>query len=101
MESTDQSLYGGSEVTAREVVAILRRRRWTVLLMAALFVLLGAVMTSRMTPVYRSSATMIIETSPTRTSHPENEGPLSPLMQESRPHSLETQVEVLQSEPLQ
>jgi succinoglycan biosynthesis transport protein ExoP len=101
MPDTDYPVYESSEVSAREVMDLLRRRRWTVLITLAVFVAVGAFMTSQTTPIYRSRATMIVEQSPARSPRMADGGPMDEVTSSAQPHSLGTQVEVLQSGPLQ
>ena len=61
MSELEYPAYESSEVSAREVIQLLRRRRWTVLGTFALFLLAAAVVTPMMTPIYRARATMLIE----------------------------------------
>jgi succinoglycan biosynthesis transport protein ExoP len=102
MSELDYPGYESSEVSAREVIEILRRRWWTIVATLAIFVALAAILTPRMTPIYRARATMLIEQSPVRSaSKAEDEGPLGDVMLPAQPHQVDTQVEVLQSGPLQ
>src|SRR5437899_2113973 len=102
MSELDYPGYESSEVSAREVIAIIRRRWWTIGGTLAVFVALAAILTPRMTPIYRARATMLIEQSPVRSaSKAEDEGPLGDVMLPAQPHQVDTQVEVLQSGPLQ
>lgn len=100
MSEMDYPVYESSEVSAREVIDTLRRRRWTVLVTFALFILLGILLTKRMTPMYRAQASMLIEQSPTRVAGPEDAGPLDSRVAPMRPHDIETQVEMMLSGPL-
>src|SRR5438094_376586 len=77
MSELDYPGYDNSEVSAREVIDIVRRRWRTIVGTLAVFVLLAVVVTSRMTPIYRARATMLVEQSPVRsTSKADDDGPL-------------------------
>src|SRR5436190_21317776 len=102
MSELEYPAYVSSEVSPREVFQILRRRWGTIVGTLAVFVALAAILTPRMTPIYRARATMLIEQSPVRSaSKAEDEGPLGDVMLPAQPHQVDTQVEVLQSGPLQ
>src|SRR4051812_26573062 len=100
MSETVYPLYDSSEVSAREVYTILRRRRWTILATLALALVLGELLTHRTTPVYRARATMLVEQTPVRAAKGADEADIGPLLQPTQPFSLETQVEILESRPL-
>src|SRR6266540_5878881 len=92
--------YESTEVSAREVIGILRRRWGTLLVTLLLFVAAAAILTARMTPIYEARATMLVEQSPLRNGTGGEQGPIGSLMVPAEPHSLDTQVEVLHSGPL-
>src|SRR5687768_16935607 len=99
MSEPEYPVYESSEVNAREVIALLRRRRWTLLGTFAFFILGAAIITPRMTPIYRASATMLVEQTPIRVKS-DIGGLVGDMDVPTQPHTLETQVEVLQSGPL-
>jgi polysaccharide biosynthesis transport protein len=92
-------VYVSTEVSAREVIEVLRRRRWTVLITLALFLLLAAGITPRITPVYQANATMVVEQAPVTVA--KGEPFVDRLMAPAQPYSVDTQVEMLESGPLQ
>jgi succinoglycan biosynthesis transport protein ExoP len=100
MSELEYPVYENSELTTRELLAILRRRRWTLVGTFALFVAIAAVLTSRATPIYQAHATMVIEQAPLRLQKIED-GPLEKLMQPAQPHTIATQIQMLKSGPLQ
>jgi succinoglycan biosynthesis transport protein ExoP len=100
MSELDYSNIENSEITAREVFDILRRRRWTLLVTFALFLIIAALLTARTTRVYRAQATMLVEKSPLRVGRLDSGGPIVDPLNATQPHSVETQVELLLSGPL-
>src|SRR5438105_3372234 len=101
MSELEYPAYESSEVSAREVIQLLRRRRWTVLGTFILFLLAAAVLTPMMTPIYRARATMLIEeASQASSSSPDDKNPDKSMLGPTEPLPLDTQVEVLQSGPL-
>src|SRR3954452_18718893 len=94
--------YESSEVSAREVIQLLRRRRWTVLGTFFLSIALAAIVTPMMTPIYRARATMLIEEAPQASSPTPHDAGVGegPMLNPMEPLPIDTQVEVLQSGPL-
>jgi polysaccharide biosynthesis transport protein len=93
--------YENPEPTLRDILNLLRRRRWVLFSTFALCLGLAVIITPRMTTVYRAQATMLMEASPERGAPAAGEGgPFQGLLQPAQPHAPDTQVEVLQSSPL-
>ena len=94
--------YESSEVNLREVIDLLRRRWLTVVVTFIVAVVVGVALTKQMTPIYRSRATMLVEQSPMRTASARvvESSPIDEITQPTEPHSLETQVELLESPTL-
>src|SRR5262245_14194013 len=101
MAELEYPIYESSEVSAREVIQLLRRRRWTVLGTFCFFIVMAAILTPMMTPVYRARATMLIEeaSQPSSTQQEDGTGEGS-MLRPTEPLPIDTQVEVLQSGPL-
>jgi len=100
MSDLQYAAYPNSEPTLRDVINLLRRRRWVVIGTLALFIGLTALITPWMAPVYRAKATMLVEQSPERSAGTGDEVPLRGLLMPAEPHGADTQVQVLQSGPL-
>jgi succinoglycan biosynthesis transport protein ExoP len=100
MSELEYPVYESSEVSAREVIQLLRRRRWTVLGTLALFVVTATVVTPLMTPVYRARATMLVQEAAQQSPGQDNGDILRPSMDAAQPMPIDTQVEELQSGPL-
>jgi succinoglycan biosynthesis transport protein ExoP len=89
-----------SVVSVQEYLAIFRRRRKVILQAFILFSVVGMVVTLMMQPVYQSSAKLLVEAPSLRMSTVDASNPLTPLLALPQPQAVETQVEVLQSQPL-
>src|SRR5258708_11201303 len=100
MSELEYPAYESSEVSAREVIQLLRRRRWTLLGTLGLSLAAAAVVTPMMTPIYRARATMLIEETSPQATGQEKDGVLSSALEPAQPLPLDTQVDVLQSSPL-
>jgi capsular exopolysaccharide synthesis family protein len=86
-----QGTHREDEVRPREVWAAIRRNRWLILLCAVCAVTVAAFLTSRATPVYKSSATLKIEV---------KEPNLPGMFSLTEGSELGTEAEVLQSRTL-
>src|SRR5207248_6977485 len=91
MSELEYPSYESSEVSAREVIQLLRRRRWTVLSTFLVFLLAAAVLTPMMTPIYRARATMLIEeASQASSSSPDDKNPDKIMLGPTEPLPLDT-----------
>lgn len=91
--------YAGDEISLQQYIEIFRRRRWAILGTILLIFGAGCVVTSLMKPVYEAKAKLIVQTSapPVRSVHADSS--LMDLLDVAQPEPLNTQIEILQSEP--
>jgi len=84
----------------QEYLAILRRRRAVILQAFVLISAVGVVLALLAKPVYQSSAKLLVEGPSYNMNTLDSSNPLSSLFQISQQQTVDTQVEVLQAQPL-
>lgn len=85
-------------VSLREYGDILHRRRGIILQAFVLILVVGVVVTLMSAPTYRATARMLVEAPSYNLNTIDTANPLSELLVATQQHSVETQVELLQSE---
>jgi capsular exopolysaccharide synthesis family protein len=78
---------------------ILRRRRWIMLETFGVIFGIGLLATLMATPIYRASGKLLVEASSSQMTTVDGDNPLAGLLALSEPDSIETQLQVLQSQP--
>jgi capsular exopolysaccharide synthesis family protein len=89
-----------SVVSLKDYWSIFRRRRKVILQAFVLFSVAGIVVTLVMRPVYQASAKLLVEGQSLRMNTVDTSNPLASLLALTEPQAVETQVEVLQAQPL-
>jgi succinoglycan biosynthesis transport protein ExoP len=89
-----------NEVSLQQCLNVVRRRRWTILGTVALILAAGGVATVLMTPIYEARAKLLVRATAPQVSALSTENPLVDLLAMTQPESVETQVELLRSQPL-
>ena len=98
MEPENENISAGFSL--QEYIAILRRRRWIILLAFALIAVIGVAQALMARNVYQASAKMLVEGPSYNLNTVDSSNPLSSLFQLSQQQTVDTQVEVLQAAPL-
>src|SRR2546425_149375 len=80
---------------------IIHRRRWTILYTAVAVFVLGCVVTALMTRIYLAEAKLLVRAAAPQINALNTENPLVDLLAMAQPESVQTQIEVLRSEPFQ
>ena len=89
-----------SSFSLQEYIAILRRRRWIILQAFVLIAAVGVVQALLAKNVYDASAKMLVEGPSYNLNTVDSSNPLSSLFQLSQQQTVDTQIEVLQAQPL-
>jgi polysaccharide biosynthesis transport protein len=87
------------EVSLQQYLDVLRRRRWTILYTAVAVFVVGCVATALMTPIYQAEAKLLVRATAPQISAMNTENPLVDLLAMAQPESVDTQIEVLRSQP--
>jgi polysaccharide biosynthesis transport protein len=87
------------EVSLQHYLDVLRRRRWTILYTAVAVFVVGCVATALMTPIYQAEAKLLVRATAPQISAMNTENPLVDLLAMAQPESVDTQIEVLRSQP--
>jgi capsular exopolysaccharide synthesis family protein len=88
-----------ADVNLNDYLDIVRRRRWIIIQTFAVVTAIGLVTTMMTTPIYRATAKLKVETAPLTISTQNADNPLSSLLSQAQPDSVETQMQMLQVEP--
>jgi capsular exopolysaccharide synthesis family protein len=91
--------YAEEEFGLQQYLDIIRQRRWTILYTVVAVVVAGAVATALMTPIYQAQAKLLVRASAPQVSAVNTENPLVDLLAMAQPESIDTQIEVLESQP--
>src|SRR5687767_4664562 len=95
----DTPLPNAADVSLTDYLDIVRRRRWIILQTFAVVTAIGLITTMMATPIYRATAKLKVEASPLTISTQNTENPLSSILAQAQPDSVETQMQMLQTEP--
>jgi polysaccharide biosynthesis transport protein len=87
------------EVSLQQYLEIIRRRRWTIVNTIVAVLVLGCVATALMTPIYQAQAKLLVRATAPQISAMNTENPLVDLLAMAQPESVDTQMEVLRSDP--
>ena len=87
------------EMSVAEYLAVLRRRRPTVVLTALAVLVVGCVATALMTPIYQAQAKLLVRAGAPQVSEVNTENPLADLLAMTEPETVDTQIEILRSQP--
>jgi capsular exopolysaccharide synthesis family protein len=90
---------GPADLNVQDYLDILRRRKWTILQTLAVIVAIGVVTTAMTTPIYRANGKLYVEMAVSQINTINSENPLAGLLALSQPDNVQTQIQLLQSEP--
>jgi len=90
---------GPADLNVQDYLDILRRRKWIILQTLAVIVAIGVVTTAMTTPIYRADGKLYVEMAVNQINTINSENPLAGLLALSQPDNVQTQVQLLQSEP--
>jgi polysaccharide biosynthesis transport protein len=93
LPAASEGQWGSDQVGARDLLAFLRRRRWTILLSLGSVLAAVAVLTQFVPPTYESTVTLLVESENTAGSS----GGLDILDQLGRSRRIETEMELIRS----
>lgn len=96
MESTERS---PQELSLSDYLDVAKRRKWTIIQTLAVVGVIGLVTTAMMTPVYRAESKLLVQAIPAQINAVNTENPLMDLLAMAQPPSVETQIQLLQSQP--
>src|SRR5262245_58128350 len=88
-----------SEVTLTDYLDIVKRRRWVIIQTFAVVAAIGLITTMMATPIYRATAKLKVEAAPLTITTQNSDNPLSSILAQAQPDSVETQIQMLQTEP--
>src|SRR5438270_3926529 len=88
-----------ADVNLNDYVDIIRRRRWIIIQTFAVVTAIGLITTMMTTPIYRAAAKLKVDAAPLTISTQNTENPLSSILSQAQPDSVETQMQMLQVEP--
>lgn len=94
-----QPIQPAPEINLRAYAEILWRRKWLFLQVFVVVLAAGLAVTAMNTPVYRTQARFLVPAPSYMLSIYDSNNPIAPILQQNQPDSLETQLQVLQSEP--
>jgi polysaccharide biosynthesis transport protein len=87
------------EISLQQYLDVIRRRRWTILNTVVAVLVVGAVATALMTPIYEADAKLLVLATDPQFAAMNTEDPLVDLLAMAQPESVDTQMEVLRSQP--
>jgi polysaccharide biosynthesis transport protein len=87
------------EVALGQYLNIIRQRRWTIIYTTVAVLVVGCVATALMTPIYEAQAKLLVRATAPQISAMNTENPLVDLLAMAQPESVDTQIQVLQSQP--
>lgn len=88
-----------ADVTLNDYLDIIRRRRWIIIQTFAVVAAIGLITTMMTTPIYRATAKLKVEATPLTLTTQNSENPVAALLAQGQPDSVETQIQMLQTEP--
>jgi polysaccharide biosynthesis transport protein len=87
------------EISLQQYLDVIRRRRWTIVNTVVAVLVLGAIATALMTPIYQAEAKLLVLATAPQINAMNTENPLVDLLAMAQPESVDTQIEVLRSQP--
>jgi len=94
-----QLLQQGLDINVRQYLGVLWRRKWLFLQVFVVVLGVGIATTASHTPSYRTQAKFLVPTPTYSLSITDSNNPISSILQVNQPDTVETQLEVLNSEP--
>jgi succinoglycan biosynthesis transport protein ExoP len=88
-----------ADVNLHDYLDIIRRRKWIIIQTFAVVAAIGLITTMMTTPIYRATAKLKVEAAPLTITTQNSENPLASILSQSQPDSVETQIQMLQTEP--
>src|SRR5436305_14422403 len=88
-----------ADVNLNDYLQIVRRRYWIIVQTFAVVTAIGLITTMMTTPIYRATAKLKVDAAPLTISTQNTENPLSSILSQAQPDSVETQMQMLQVEP--
>src|SRR5713101_2267694 len=95
----DTPQLNAADVNLNDYLDIIRRRRWIIIQTFAVVTAIGLITTMMTTPIYRATAKLKVEAAPLTISTQNTDNPLSSILSQAQPDSVETQMQLLQVEP--
>src|SRR5437899_2116476 len=90
---------GPDELSLQQYLDVIRRRRWTIVNTSVAVLVVGMVATALMTPIYEAEAKLLVLATAPQINAMNTENPLVDLLAMAQPESVDTQIEVLRSQP--
>lgn len=87
-----------SEVTLNDYLDIVKRRRWVIIQTFAVVAAIGLITTMMATPIYQATAKLKVEAAPLTITTQNSDNPLSSILAQAQPDSVETQIQLLQTD---
>src|SRR5947209_1761729 len=87
------------DVGLQQYLDVLRRRRWTIIYTVVAVLVVGCVATALMIPIYQAESKLLVRATAPQVSAVNTENPLVDLLAMAQPESVDTQIEVLRSQP--
>src|SRR5438876_8994525 len=88
-----------ADVSLNDYLQIVRRRYWIIIQTFAVVTAIGLITTMLTTPIYRATAKLKVEAAPLTITTQNTENPLATILSQAQPDSVETQMQMLQTEP--
>src|SRR5438270_3642414 len=88
-----------ADVSLNDYLQIVRRLYWIIVQTFAVVTAIGLITTMMTTPIYRATAKLKVDASPLTISTQNTDNPLSSILSQAQPDSVETQMQLLQVEP--
>src|SRR5260221_12654687 len=85
-----------ADVNLNDYLDIVRRRRWIIIQTFAVVTAIGLITTMMTTPIYRATAKLKVDAAPLTISTQNTDNPLSSILSQVQPDSVETQMQMLQ-----
>lgn len=95
----DTPQLNATDVNLSDYLDIVRRRRWIIIQTFAVVTAIGLITTMMTTPIYRATAKLKVDSAPLTISTQNTDNPLSSILSQSQPDSVDTQIQMLQVEP--
>jgi capsular exopolysaccharide synthesis family protein len=88
-----------ADVNLNDYLDIVRRRRWIIIQTFVVVTAIGLITTMMTTPIYRATAKLKVDATPITISTQNTDNPLTSILSQAQPDSVETQMQMLQVEP--
>src|SRR5436305_15044095 len=89
-----------ADVNLNDYLQIVRRRYWIIIQTFAVVTAIGLITTMMTTPIYRATAKLKVDASPLTISTQNTDNPLSSILSQAQPDTVEPQMQLLHVDPL-